>query len=270
MGKRPAFILSLLFVMLFINEIFNIFSVKGYTREQLDKLAVVVHRAGKDVFENTLSGIRKCVADGVAEIEIDVRMTADGMLVLCHDETIERVTDGHGRVCEMTLNDIQQYSVKGSSSESLPTLGDALEVINGKCRLLIDVKSDADAEKLAKAVINEVALYQAFGWVSVQSFDDAVLAELHRLGHPFPLEKIFLFKFPGLPFIIDNGLSYFDFNKYDYISSFNIYHKTLTPALVDNIHKKGKTVKMWAPDAPQKTRKLPVDGVITANPELWK
>lgn len=270
MGKRPAFILSLLFVMLFMNEIFNIFGVKGYTREQLDKLAVVVHRAGKGVFENTVCGIRKCLDGDVAEIEIDVRMTADGMLVLCHDETIERVTDGHGRVCEMTLNAIQQYTVKGSSCEPLSTLGDALEVVNGKCRLLLDVKHHSDAEKLAKAVINEVALYQAFEWVSVQSFDDAVLAELHRLGHPFPLEKIFVFKIPGLPFVIDNGFSYFDFNKYDYISSFNIYHKTLTPALVDRIHKKGKTVKMWAPDAPQDTRNLPVDGVITACPELWK
>ena len=271
MKKRLVLILSiLLIVVLYMNLICSNSSGKGYTKEQLSRLAVIVHRAGKGVMENSIQGIRGCIDNGYSCIEIDVRMTADGELVLCHDESIERVTNGKGRVCDMTLAEIRRYCIENAPGIPLPTLGDALETVNGKCHLLIDVKRDANAEKLAKTIINEVALYQAFDWVSVQSFNDDVLGELHRLGHPFPLEKIFLLKIPGLPIIIDEGVSLFNFDKYDYISSFNISHKDLTQSLVDEIHRRGKSVKMWSPDTPQKTRRLTVDGVITGSPELWK
>lgn len=269
------YLIFFILVIILSIELFALFGYymlgsKGYTAEELCRLKPVAHRAGGGVYENTLSGVEKCLAEGVSEIEIDVRMTADGELVVCHDATIGRTTVGNGEIGKMQLNDIRKYSLKCSSTSSLPTLGEVFELVDGRCRLLIDAKENEDAEMFAKAIINEVALYQAADWVSVQSFDDAILGELHRLGHPFPLEKLFVFKIPGLPFIVDNGISYFDYSKYDYISSFNVCYRMVFPGFVSDAHKRGKNVKIWSPDIPADTPTLPVDGVITACPSLWK
>lgn len=269
-----SWVLSVLFILLSVELLllfgYYIFGNKGYVAEEFRGLSVIAHRAGGGVYENTLAGVKKCIADGVSEIEIDVRLTADGELVVCHDAAINRTTNGTGMVSEMTLSDIREYRLKESNSSSLPTLGEVLEVVDGKCHLLIDAKKNANAERFAKAIINEIALYQAAGWVSVQSFDDALLGEIHRLGHPFPLEKLFVFKIPGLPLIVDNGISFFDYSKYDYISSFNVCYRMLSPSFVKEIHKRGKKVKMWTPCTPKETPTLSVDGVITSCPSLWR
>ncbi len=244
------------------------FAKKGTTEEQLKQLTIVAHRAGHGTLQNTISGIRNCLANGVTDIEVDVQITLDGELVLFHDENICCENGASLRVCEATLEDIKRICGE-SGMPDIATLGDALDAIGGRCRLLIDAKNYDNAERFAKALINEAALYQAADWVSVQSLDDALLGHLHRLGHPFPLEKIFTLKLPLLPLIVDNGLSLFNFDKYDYISSFNIYYKAVTPSLVRAIHEKGKKVKLWSPDAPCSISALAVDGVITDFPERW-
>lgn len=264
MRKRQALITIVLFGAFISMFGYYLFCKKGVSNERLERLTVVAHRAGVGAMENSLAGIRECMAAGVSEIEIDVRMTADGELVLCHDDKVRAANGAMLYVCYATLSELQQQC-----AGAMPTLGEAFETVGGRCRLLLDAKCSCNAEQFAKALINEVALYQAAGWVSVQSLDDALLGHLHRLGHPFPLEKIIALKIPFLPIIVDNGLSLFNFEKYDYISSFNICYKALTPSLVNEIHSRGKAVKVWSPDAPHDIPALDVDGVITDYPRQW-
>lgn len=238
-------------------------------------VSVVAHRAGAGLApENSLTAVDEALAVGADVIEVDVHLTADGELVVCHDNTIERTTNGKGRIGEMTLEEIRAYRIVAAdgavTEEPLPTLGDVLWRINGRCRVLVEVKRTKDAERMAKALINEVALYQADGWVAVQSFDTEVLAHIHRLGHPFPIEKLFYFKVPFLPFAYDGSLTRFNFSKYDYISSFNFHYKYISPRLVKKIHSCGKSIKVWTLDGPKESPMLPVDAVITDRPDLWK
>ena len=270
-----AVVVLLLAIMLLYMCSASLFGKKGYTQQQIDNLVIVAHRGGvRTAPENTIAGIRECLACGVDVIEIDIRLTKDGEIVVCHDAKIERTTNGRGAVANMTLEQLREYKVVDScgklTDEALPTLGEVLELVEGRCKLLIDVKRTADAEQMAKALINEIALYQAAQWVVAQSFDDAVLEHLHRLGHPFPLEKIFIFKIPFLPIAYDGKFVGYGYAKYDYISSFNFYYRMLPVALIDEVHAHGKKIKVWTLDAPANAPSLPVDAVITDRPCLWK
>ena len=270
-----AVIVSLVVMMLLYMCSATLFGKKGYPQQIVDSLVIVAHRGGGGAApENSLAAICESLESGADMVEIDVRLTRDGELVVCHDADISRTTNGNGAIADMTLEELREYSLLDSdgnvTDEKLPTLGEVFELVGGRCRLLVDVKRTKDAERMAKALINEVALYQVAQWVVVQSFDDAVLEHLHRLGHPFPLEKLFLFKVPFLPIAFDGNFVGYGYAKYDYISSFNFYYRMLPAALAEEIRSQGKKVKIWTPDAPSATPLLPVDGVITDTPALWK
>lgn len=113
---------------------------------------VVSHRAcWTFASENTLDGIAACIARGVDMVEIDVRTTRDGALVLMHDETVDRTTDGHGAVADLDAAQIAALRVRsrgGGRDSTLtarhpPTLAQALAVARGKVLVNLDVKAAA-------------------------------------------------------------------------------------------------------------------------------
>ncbi len=100
------------------------------------------HRGCKGTYpENTLLGFRKAIEHGVDGIELDVHMTKDGEIVVIHDETLDRTTDGIGYIKDLTLEEIKQYSAGNRfshlphfeeeiwSQERVPTLKEVLELL---------------------------------------------------------------------------------------------------------------------------------------------
>jgi glycerophosphoryl diester phosphodiesterase len=139
-----------------------------------DGVLVVAHRACHapapsrgltgTVPENSLAALDRCVALGVDMVEIDVRRTADGALVILHDPTVDRTTNGHGRVAEMTLAQVQALRLKtgGAHGRSLsveapPTLEAFLAHADGRILINLDVKAPV-AEEVAQAVVRSGAL----------------------------------------------------------------------------------------------------------------
>jgi glycerophosphoryl diester phosphodiesterase len=122
---------------------------------------VASHRAcWKKASENALDGIRACIADGIDMVEIDVRTTRDGALVLMHDETVDRTTDGHGAVVDMTRAQIAKLRLRdhgggpGSAltGRRVPTFAEALAAIRGRVLMNIDVKA-AGLDQIITAVV---------------------------------------------------------------------------------------------------------------------
>lgn len=118
---------------------------------------VVAHRAcWANHPENSIGAIDACIALGVDMIEIDVRQTADGELVLMHDETLDRTTDGSGRVSDISLHELRSLFLRrgagGSGAaltqEKVPTLREALMRSQGKILVNIDAKEDVIPEAL--------------------------------------------------------------------------------------------------------------------------
>ncbi|MEW2041724.1 glycerophosphodiester phosphodiesterase family protein, partial [Streptomyces sp. NPDC005534] len=99
------------------------------------------HRGGSaDGLENTLTQFRRAVDAGYRYIETDVHATADGRLVAFHDVTLDRVTDGAGRISELPWEDVRHARVAGS--EPVPLFEELLETFP-EVRWNVDVKAEA-------------------------------------------------------------------------------------------------------------------------------
>lgn len=122
------------------------------------KIAVVAHRADwRNAPENSLQAIQFCIDMGVDMVEIDVRKTKDGVLVLMHDKTIDRTTNGKGKVSDLTYKELREfYLVDGLNKKTphkIPTLKQALQLAKGKIMVNLDksYKIFAECYKIIKA-----------------------------------------------------------------------------------------------------------------------
>jgi len=138
---------------------------------------VIAHR-GDHVHhaENSIAAIESAAAIGADYAELDVRTTKDGKLVLMHDKTVDRTTDGHGTVKEMTAEEIAHLTFKDYGG-SVPTFDQALNAAKGKIQIYLDWK-DATPEAIfqilkAHGMIKHVVVYGGQG-------------ELHRLQELAP------------------------------------------------------------------------------------
>ena len=120
-------------------------------RGQVDSVSGIAHRTcWRQAPENSIAGIEACIQLGITMTEVDVRRTADGELVLMHDETIDRTTLGTGRIDELTYPELKGLRLRTSddvaddalSDQAIPRLADALRIANGKIILCLDIKED--------------------------------------------------------------------------------------------------------------------------------
>jgi glycerophosphoryl diester phosphodiesterase len=98
--------------------------------------------------ENTLAAFRLAVEQGADGIELDAKLSADGQIVVIHDPTVDRTTNGHGRVSAMTLAELQSLDAGSRfdpsfAGERIPTLEQVLEAVGGKCLVDIEITNYA-------------------------------------------------------------------------------------------------------------------------------
>lgn len=112
------------------------------------KILVCAHRATElDTPENSLAAIQKSIDNHIDMVEIDIRQTKDGELVLMHDATIDRTTNGTGNVSNYTLQEIKQfnlYKANGTlTNEKIPTLKEVFAMTRGKIYINLDLDQKA-------------------------------------------------------------------------------------------------------------------------------
>ncbi len=122
-------------------------TLKVFNDSNSKMVMVAAHRgAHMDNFENSIASTKKAIELGVDIIEVDVRTTKDGHLVLMHDSKIDRTTTGKGKVEELTLEEIRKYRLKApygrTSEEPVPTFEEFLKVTKGKIMVDVDMKTD--------------------------------------------------------------------------------------------------------------------------------
>ena len=244
-------------------------------------MIIIGHRGGASLApENTLACYRKGIEAGADMIEIDIHLTRDGHVVVCHDESVDRTTDGKGLIRELTLDEIRQLHIVDrngqQTNERIPTLEEVFQLFqevrsNGNpCKLLIEIKRTRNIyQGLEEKLLEQIYQNKASEWVTVQSFNDFALEHIHELDPCIRLEKLLFCKLPLLPFIIDGyHISRFSYEKYSYVRSFNFYYHGIWYSLLNDIHAHNKEVKIWTLEdlnAPA----LNVDGIITNRPDIW-
>jgi glycerophosphoryl diester phosphodiesterase len=112
---------------------------------------IMGHRAGGTLApENTLAALEVGIAAGIDLIEIDIHLTADGHAVVFHDSTLDRTTNGAGPIANTTLAQVKQLDA-GSwfspqfANERVPTLTEFMQAVDGRARVLLDVKVTANS-----------------------------------------------------------------------------------------------------------------------------
>jgi glycerophosphoryl diester phosphodiesterase len=151
------------------------------------RFTVIAHRANHtQAHENTRTAIVAAIEAGVDFAEIDVRRTADGQYVLMHDQTVDRMTDGHGRVQNMTLAQIQALHVRDLkrpqiSPDRVPTLPEILALIKGRLNIYLDFK-DGDRAAVARAIRDAGVTRQILVYDDVEA-----VTEWRRVAPDLPL-----------------------------------------------------------------------------------
>jgi glycerophosphoryl diester phosphodiesterase len=132
-------------------------------------MAIYAHRGASIEFpENTLAAFQRAVELGAPGAELDVHLTKDGHPVVIHDDSVDRTTNGSGKVADLTLEEIQELDA--GRGEIVPTLGQVLDVVSGHLVLDIEVK-EASA---AAAVLEEVNRYPNLRWLISSFYWDAL------------------------------------------------------------------------------------------------
>jgi glycerophosphoryl diester phosphodiesterase len=121
---------------------------------------IIAHRgASAEAPENTLAALRRAIEVGATAAEVDVRTTKDGQLILSHDATVDRATNGKGKINDLSLAELKQLDA-GSKlfpayrNERMATLAEALQACRGKIDVLLDLKETGSdyAERVAAVI----------------------------------------------------------------------------------------------------------------------
>lgn len=136
-----------------------------------DKMLVCAHRAyHKNYPENSISAIQDAIYKGVDMVEIDVRKTSDGEIVLMHDATIDRTTNGSGKVSDYTLSEIQQFKLYNSNykltNEKIPTLKEVLSLFRGQVYIDLDISNKVPFDKVYPLVKQFGMIKQTLFYIS--------------------------------------------------------------------------------------------------------
>lgn len=221
---------------------------------------VIGHRgAAGHVPENTLLSFRRALEMGVDAVELDVHLSASGEVVVIHDDTLDRTTNGTGPVRDKTLAELQALQAGGVGH--IPSLAEVLDLIDKRCRVFIEVKADEAA--LPAAFLIEWYVHKC-GWRYDQliliSFHHHLLTDVTRANPNIVTGALFV----GIPvhyaqIAADAGASY----AMPGIGQCNA-------PLVEDAKKRGLKTVVWTANTPaqiEKAKALGVDGICSDFPD---
>ena len=223
-------------------------------------IAFVAHRGLAPGYpENTLAAFRQAIKLGAEALEIDLRGTKDGEVIILHDETLERTTNGTGKVTEKTL--IELKTLDAGKGERIPTYEEGLQLVNGTgVKLLLDIKESPVLNKKRIVELTEKHIAVLNVIVGPRNLDDlrafrSLNPNLRTLGFIAKIDDIEPFAQAGIDIIRL-------WPKWIYAESH----------LVKKVHDLGRPVWTTANDAPreelEKLIRLGVNGILTDLPDV--
>lgn len=231
-----------------------------------NRIAVIAHRGGAGIMpENTLAAFQRAIRLGCDYVEVDVRTTRDGKLVIMHDRTVDRTTNGTGAVNELTLAAIRKLDAGAKFSplyrgEKVPTLDEVFELCRGKINVYIDHK-DAPVE----AILRTIRRHRMEKQVVIYGGLDR-LKEWKQAAPYLPV-------MPSLPQEYRKAGGIAELKKLLPVDALNGDMVLWTPELVQEAHREGITVyvdNLGFPDTSEGYRQsieMGVDGIETDYPD---
>lgn len=236
------------------------------------KVDNVAHRGASGYApENTIAAFDKAVEMKADYIEIDVQRSKDGELVLIHDTTVDRTTDGTGKVGDLTFKELSALdagSWKGEQfiGEKIPTFDEILERYRGKIGILIELKAPelypGIEEDVAKELKEKNLDKPMNGKIIIQSFNFESVKKMNDLLPNVPMGVLTSSKADTTQLALQEFSTYADY--------FNPSYSIVTNELVNEVHSLGMEISSWtvrSQEAADFLLEVGVDAIITDYPD---
>ena len=235
---------------------------KGF---EMTSITSCAHRgASSQAPENTLAALELALEQGAAMAEIDIQQTSDNELVLFHDDNLDRTSNGTGPLWKHTLEqlkllDVGMWFSSKFKGEKILTLEEAVNAMEGRLGLNIELKLHGNERDLEKLVAEKLHQLGCLDWCLVTSFDHETV---DRLGRNLPALKA--------GYIVGK-------NNWDekllksWVSVLSLEKSLITADLVARVHGVGKEVHAWTVNDRQEMIRLKgwgVDVIISNYPDL--
>lgn len=195
--------------------------------------------------ENSISGYLTAIKNGADTVETDIHLSADNNVIVMHDATIDRTTNGSGSISSMTLAQIKQYTLKGSKDEKIPTFEELLQAIKPtKAKIFIEIKSGNT--NIVKPMVDLIKEYDMESRVSVISFSEAQLKKTQELMPA--MSTGFLLNAPAPSYFMEEALnSLYDrlLNIQSANATMNVNYGNISEFFVDAAVDRGITIWPW-------------------------
>lgn len=243
------------------------FAAPKPTTAKMNQPYICAHRgASAAAPENTLSAFALAPRLGADAVELDTQLTKDGIPVILHDGNVDRTTNGHGRVKDLTLAEIRKLDAGSWKSpafkgEPLPTL-ESLFKMPHRPFLNVELKignPDDDVAKLADTVVALIQRYHLEKKLIISSFSGPALERVHERDPKIATGLLYGGKTPDA---LPKG-----------ISALHPMYPEVTADFMAFAKSKGLQVNVWTVDDPAEMRRLialGVDSVITNVPGIMK
>ncbi|MBU1166845.1 hypothetical protein KKC60_00355 [Patescibacteria group bacterium] len=216
---------------------------------------VIAHR-GAPVYhlENTISTFRRALKLGVDMIELDIQVTKDGIPIVIHDNTVDRVTEASGLVRHFNLKDIRMFKV---GQDTIPTVEEVVVNFKDKIDLLLDIKT-IDAVDPLKKIIKQYGLKDK---ILISSFRKNVIRSFEEWDSMIKTGLLcWRVTDAKVKFALDNNVEFI-----------HPYHLFLSKGKIADLHERGLGVNVWTVDYAwgiKRSLDNKVDGIITNRPVL--
>lgn len=249
------------------------FLVQNPTSKHVGKASeeplIIAHRGAVDQFnENTIEAFEQAVKDEANWIEIDIRMTSDGVLVPMHDADIERTTTGVGRVNELTWKQLSQFeTVKNNHKAPIPNLEDVFSKFGREMHYYIEMKSVVGQPSMESKLVSLLEKYDLMDeeHIIIASFETESLGKVKEIAPTIPLVRLY----KSGEFSLKDAME----SNYKLIG---LESQVATEEVVKQLHAANKKVHVYF-NAPilekfeqQRVQQLMVDGYITNDVKYTK
>jgi len=235
----------------------------------MKKTLNIAHRGFSGKYpENTMRAFDEAVKAGCDGIETDLHMTKDGILVICHDETINRTTDGSGNIAEYNYNELSKFDAgikygQEFQGEKIPSLDEFLAYVKDRDLLInLELKNNViDYERMEERVIKKIYEYKLNTRVILSSFNHYSMIKAKKIDSKIKTGLLYSES-------IYNVHKYAKKLKADALHPF--YQYVFDENIVKKIHDMGISINAWTVDSEIHMKKLinlGIDGIITNYPD---
>ena len=238
---------------------------------ELPSPLILCHRGAKNYApENTLAAFKVALELGADGFELDTQLTSDSHVVVFHDKTVDRTTNGHGKLSKLSLAELRKLDAGSSFSEKfrgekIPTLDEVFETIGRGAIINVELKNfSTPFDNLTEKVCESICSHEMQKNVIFSSFLPWNLKRAARILPEIPRGLITIKGKWGVW-----GRSFgFNFGNYD---ALHPYIGDVTARQVQRVHKLKRKINAWVVNKEDDLQRLfnwGVDGILTDDPQL--